>query len=203
VSLLPSEHEPKLGLRERKKARTRAAIQRHALRLFKEQGYDATTIEQIVDAAEVSESTFFRYFPAKEDVVLYDESDPLVFRAFLDQPADLGPVAAMRAAYRQVFAGFSEQQREDQWERFELIVSVPQLRSAELLQFFDMVPIVSALLAERLGRPDDDLPVRTLTGAVIGVAFSVLFTADRTKSWDELMDTVDDALAYLETGFSI
>ena len=48
------------GLRERKKAQTRAAIQAYALRLFREQGYDATTIEQIIDAADVSETTFFR-----------------------------------------------------------------------------------------------------------------------------------------------
>ena len=41
------------GLRERKKAKTRATIQENALRLFREQGYDATTVEQIAEAAEV------------------------------------------------------------------------------------------------------------------------------------------------------
>jgi AcrR family transcriptional regulator len=66
---------PPLGLRERKKARTRAAIQEQALHLFAAQGYAATTVRQIADAAEVSESTFFRYFPTKEDVVMHDRFD--------------------------------------------------------------------------------------------------------------------------------
>src|SRR5271154_4796427 len=86
------------GLRERKKARTRAAIREHALRLFREQGYDATTVDQIADAADVSPSTFFRYFPTKEDVVLQDDVDVLALGAFEAQPAGLTPVAAFRAA---------------------------------------------------------------------------------------------------------
>src|SRR5207237_10604602 len=62
-----------LGLRERKKVRTRGAIQHHALRLFREQGYEETTVSQIAEAAEVSESTFFRYFASKEATVLEDD----------------------------------------------------------------------------------------------------------------------------------
>ena len=84
---------PAQGLRERKKAKTRAAVQRHALRLFKEQGYDNTTVEQIADAAEISPSTFFRYFPTKEDVVLYDAMDPILIAEFAAQPAELSPAA--------------------------------------------------------------------------------------------------------------
>src|SRR5258708_35242601 len=64
------------GLRERKKQKTKAAIQRAALRLFKRQGYEETTVEQIAAAADISESTFFNYFPSKENVVIYDDNDP-------------------------------------------------------------------------------------------------------------------------------
>jgi AcrR family transcriptional regulator len=75
------------GLRERKKQKTKASIQREALRLFKKHGYDETTIEDIADAAEISPSTFFNYFPTKEDVVIYDEYDPMMFSMLTEAPA--------------------------------------------------------------------------------------------------------------------
>ena len=86
------------GLRERKKARTRASIREHALRLFREQGYGATRVEQIAEAAEVSPATFYRYFPTKEDVVLQDDMDVLTLEALGAQPAGLSPLAAVRGA---------------------------------------------------------------------------------------------------------
>src|SRR5258708_33222461 len=87
-----------VGLRERKKAKTRAAIREHALRLFREPGYGATTVEQIAEAAEGSPATFYRYFPTKEDVVLQDDFDVLTMDAFEAPPRTLGPIAAVRAA---------------------------------------------------------------------------------------------------------
>src|SRR3984893_10060148 len=94
------------GLRERKKAKTRAAIRDHALRLFRENGYQRTTVEQIAAAAEVSPSTFFRYFPTKEDLILQDDMDTRMLEALARQPAALAPLPAIRAAVREAWASF-------------------------------------------------------------------------------------------------
>src|SRR5262249_28892086 len=96
------------SLRERKKARTRDSIREHALRLFRDQGYQTTTVEQIAAAAEVSPSTFFRYFPTKEDVVLQDDMDIRLVEAFARQPGDLAPLPAVRAAVREAWASFTD-----------------------------------------------------------------------------------------------
>src|SRR4030088_2765953 len=81
------------GLRERKKLKTKEAIQREALRLFQERGYDETTIEQIAAAADISPSTFFNYFPTKEDLIIFDRYDPIFESFLLGMPND-GPLSA-------------------------------------------------------------------------------------------------------------
>src|ERR1700741_5306881 len=101
-----------LGLRERKKIKTRQAIRREAFRLIEENGYAATTVEQIADAADVSPSTFFRYFPSKESLLLADDLDPLVMAAFDAQPPELSPSQAIRRAYETTMDGLSPEQLE-------------------------------------------------------------------------------------------
>ncbi|HEV7861945.1 MAG TPA: TetR family transcriptional regulator, partial [Acidimicrobiia bacterium] len=97
------------GLRERKRQRTKAAIQTAGLHLFCTRGYDATTCEQIAAAAEVSPATFFRYFPTKEDVVLCDDYDDLLVALLHHRPAGESPVQAVRwslaAGLEAVYAG--------------------------------------------------------------------------------------------------
>jgi AcrR family transcriptional regulator len=194
--------KPSIGLRERKKAKTRAAIQHHALRLFREQGYDATTVEQIAEAAEVSESTLYRYFPTKEDLVLWDEFDPLLIEAFRVQPPDLTPLEALRRSFHAVFDSLTEEDWAVQRERLELEMSVPEVRAAMASQVVEMIRTVADLVAERVGRPANDLSIRTWAGAVIGVAMSWLLTAeeDPTADW---VSGIDATLAHLEAGLPL
>src|ERR1700759_2143624 len=130
----PASGEP-AGLRERKKARTRAAIRQEALRLFREQGYQATTVEQIAAAAEVSPSTFFRYFPTKEDVVLQDDMDTRMVEALERQPADLRPPTAVRAAVRDAFASYTEADLAVIAETTRLTMTVPEIRARATDEF--------------------------------------------------------------------
>jgi AcrR family transcriptional regulator len=189
------------GLRERKKAKTRASIQAHALRLFADQGYHATTVEQIADAAEVSPSTFFRYFPTKEDVVLYDQFDPQLIEAFLAQPAELSPVAAVRRALQLVFEQAPADETAREFQRHELARSVPELRARMLDGFVSGLEMFSDALAERTGRQTDDIAVRTLAGAIIGTGLAAMLTGEGTP--EEFFERFDAHLAQLEAGFDL
>jgi AcrR family transcriptional regulator len=194
--------KPKAGLRERKKARTRAEIQRQALRLFRERGYEATTVAQIAEASEVSESTFFRYFPTKEDVVLWDEFDPLVFEALGAQPAELSPIRALRYAIRDVLTRASAAEREQLRERVELMLSVAPLRATLVDQIRGPMRLLAEAMVERTGRRPDDPAVRAAAGAVLGVGLSAMFAAAEDPGSD-LVSMLDEGLAQLEAGLPL
>jgi AcrR family transcriptional regulator len=200
--VLPPREPAAPGLRERKKARTRASIQQHALRLFRERGYEATTVQQIAEAAEVSESTFFRYFPAKEDVVLWDPFDPLYAKLFREQPADLTMLHAIRAPFTDVLARLSPAERAEQRERVMLLLSVPPLRAMLVDQLNGPMRLIQQLVAERAGRRADDMAVRALAGAVIGVSLAAMFTAAEDPAAD-IVSLADEAMAQLEAGLPV
>src|SRR5271155_2990907 len=131
-----------LGLRERKKIKTRQTIRREAFRLINENGYASTTVEQIAEAAEVSPSTFFRYFPSKESLVLADDLDPLILAAFKAQPPELSPAQAFRRAYETTMAGLSAEQVEFETTRQRLIFSIPELKTALYDEYYRTVTVV-------------------------------------------------------------
>ena len=200
MSVLP-DATARPGLRERKKARTRAAIREHALRLFREQGYDATTVEQIAEAAEVSPSTFFRYFPTKEDVVLQDDLDLLWMDAFRAQPRDLGPIAAMRAAVRAAFADLAADDLEQLREAMDLAVAVPAVRARMLEEMARTSQRIAEAVAERSGRNAGDFTVRAVAGAVIGIAMVAWF--DEPGNLEAFGDKFERGLALLEAGLPL
>jgi AcrR family transcriptional regulator len=200
---LSSRHEePQPGLRERKKAKTRTTIQAAALELFQRDGYDATTVDQIADRADVSQSTFFRYFPTKQDVVLHDRYDPLLLAAFRAQPPELSPIAALRRTLHSVLGTLPTEELALERQRAMLIISVPELRARVLEQIAETMEPFTEAVAERTGRTIDDPAVLALTGAVVGISISVMLTSSRDPHADyfELMDT---ALAHLEAGLPI
>ncbi len=190
------------GLRERKKARTREAIQERALALFAQRGYGATTVDAIAAAAEVSPSTFFRYFPTKEDVVLHDRYDPLLLGAFHAQPPKLRVIAALRATMREVLGSLSQTEVERERQRATLIISVPELRARSLDQLVSTMAAFASEIAQRAGRAADDPAVRNMTGALIGVSLAALLgaAADPASSYLELLDA---SLAHLEAGLPL
>ena len=193
------EGPPPVGRRERKKARTQAAIQHEALRLFREKGYDRTTMEEIAEAADVSASTLFRHFGSKEALVLTDEYDPLIIEACKSQPAELGAVEAIRRGIRAVFEQASDEALADLRNRGELALSVPDLRAAMLDQLAQAIRDLTAIVAERAGRPSDDFAVATLAGAVMGVMLSAeLYWVEHPGS--DLFALLDEALARLDDG---
>jgi AcrR family transcriptional regulator len=191
-----------VGLRERKKARTRAAIREHALRLIREQGYHATTVEQIAEAAEVSPSTFFRYFPTKEDVVLQDDMDVAGLQAFEAQPAGLSPIAAYRAATMQTFRSLAPEELDRFRETTQLTLTVPEVRARAVDELARSIEVVAGSIARRTGRSPDDPAARNVAGALIGVVLAATLPwADQPAT--DMLERIDAALAHLEAGLPL
>ncbi|MFC8046577.1 TetR family transcriptional regulator [Nocardia sp. NPDC057353] len=185
------------GLRERKKERTRRTIRERAFSLFRAQGYAATTVEQIAAAAAVSPSTFFRYFPAKEQLVLADHLAAPLIAEFRAQPPECSPLAALRAAVRAVLRTLSPAELAFERERHDLLYRTPELRSAIALEIERGVDMLTGLFAERLGRDPADREVRVLAGAFVGAALVTVL--GRPLDWRAL----DSAMAQLEDGLRL
>ncbi len=190
---------PVQGLRERKKNKTRKMIQHEALRLFRLQGYEATTISQIAEAAEISESTFFRYFPTKEAIVRWDEFDPLIIAAFKRQPPKATSLTALRGAFREVLGSLSAEERVDLRERILLGFSVPHTLGAA--QLAGPLHLLREMMAKRAGRKPDDFRLRIMVGAVLGAVTAAMGAAEADPGSD-IVTLLDQTLAQLEAGFS-
>ncbi|MGO9144533.1 MAG: TetR/AcrR family transcriptional regulator [Streptosporangiaceae bacterium] len=189
--------DPPAGLRERKKIKLRRTIQAEALRLFETQGYEQTTVEQIAEAAETSTTTFYRYFPTKEDVVLDDDYDPIIEATIASRPAGEALTDTFRAAAAAVAAA-TETDQDNNLARLSLIGQSPALDARYAGEERRSIDLIARLLADRTGRTAGDYQVQLTAAAVI----AVLFTASRRWAADRgsvpLRTLVDQAVTTVE-----
>ncbi|MCP2341954.1 TetR family transcriptional regulator [Actinomadura rupiterrae] len=178
------------GLRERKKRQTRMALIDAALELFVAQGYDATTVDEIVAAVHVSQRTFFRYFATKEDMLtgFFQDHDRRFAAALAARPADERPFTALLETLRMMLRDIAEGTPEDTG-RFRQIRKVleaePALKAAQMARYQRTEAVLARIIADRQGvDPDTDprpeIMVAFYTGAT-RVAFERCAHAD---IWD-------------------
>jgi AcrR family transcriptional regulator len=185
-------------LRERKRTRTRLMIQTEALRLFTEKGYAQTTVEEIADAAAISPRTFFRYFPTKEDVVIWDEYDPLVLELLDSRPDDEPLAETFRAVIRETLGGLYRRDPDRLLSRVRLSVTVPELRARFLDEQAHGIELLTPLLARKRGARTDDLHLRVIGSSLLAAVWVALdlWQKDGGKSdLLALLDQATDALA--------
>ena len=164
-----STHEPVTG-RDRKREATRHRLLDAGLHLFAERGYHAVTAAEIADAAGVTERTFFRHFPTKTDLILtnWRRLAAQLQVAMAAVPEDMPPIEVVRAGVT-AFSAFL-------METVEARPASSMADYAANLPVLTMLDVVLALehsvsdeLARRLGRSNEDLPVRMVANASIGL----------------------------------
>jgi AcrR family transcriptional regulator len=185
-----TESEP--DWRQRKKTATRDRIRASALRLFREQGYDATTVEQIATAAGVSHMTFFRYFPTKEDVALSDSYDPVLAGLIGHTPAAWPVADRIRMALLQGLRQLYDTDRDTLLAQNKLIVSTPALRERLWASQMD----TQQLILQALG-PNPSFQTRVIVAACLAAASTAVLTWVQNNGTPELPDLIDGAFETL------
>jgi AcrR family transcriptional regulator len=198
--------EPALGLRERKKQRTRATLIDAAVELCERQGFERTTVDQIAAVADVSPRTFSRYFATKDAIALalIDDAVDIAAAELARQPADISHFEALRRSYVTMYTNTKtaappgELTAERLMCTVRIIMSSPVLRQAAV----DFRPhAVNVELAKRMGVDLDDRGLKL----VAAVWASIIMTAladlgDDGTDWGQV--GVDDVVSRLEATFA-
>jgi AcrR family transcriptional regulator len=192
--------EPEPDWRQRKKNATRDRIRASALRLFSEQGYDATTVEQIAAAAGVSHMTFFRYFPTKEDVALSDSYDPLL-AGLLEQTPDAWPLTGrIRTALLQGLQQLHDTDRDALLAQNKLIIATPALRERLWASQMDTQQYILQALGTGQDNPQPSFTDRVTVAACLAAATTAILTwveNDGTAELPDLIEQAFDTLSHL------
>jgi AcrR family transcriptional regulator len=163
--------------RERKKLQTRDALEAAALRLFGEQGYDATTVEEIAEAADVAVRTFFRYFQSKQDVLFGDVAHDVAGRlrgALSAQSPDTPVITAVATALDAMELDNVEEERRQVLDRLQLVEKVPELGGAYHMLFQELHDVIADFVAGRAGAQPRELYPQLVASAAVGAVKTAL-----------------------------
>ncbi|MGW0037778.1 TetR/AcrR family transcriptional regulator [Gordonia sp. NPDC003376] len=191
-----------LGLRGQRKQRTRAAIRDAALRLFADQGYAHTTVEQIAREAGVSHTTFFRYFVSKEQMVIADDLDDLREETLASIPRGLGRFDLLRALIRAYFSLAMDDPWASSQARARLIMSEPTLRVANQIEADAAISHATEFFARYLGVAADDRRLQVFVAAAGGVMFHIACGVPDVAI-DGMLDRLLEAVDLLEQGLPV
>jgi AcrR family transcriptional regulator len=175
--------------RSAKKAATRARIRVAALELFARDGYEAATVERIADAAGVTHTTFFRYFPTKEDVALSDDYDPMIAEFIRARPAGETDAQKIRAAFVTGLGAIESEIRDALLTQMRLVIATPALRA----RLWEEQMQTQRLLLDALG--DDSLESRAVASALIAAASTAILAWAEAGGRESLAGMVDRAFA--------
>lgn len=187
------------GLRERKKAKTRDALVRSALRQFHERGFDHVTVDDIAEDCEVSPRTFFRYFSSKEEVLFgdVDGARQRLLDSLAEQPAEASVLEALRAAVLTVVVEY-EHERDLKLLRQQVLRATPALQGRAIERHHGWVVEVTEAVrrsgrAERMSELDLRLAVAT-SATALGVATDLWVEDGGRGDLTALLSTVLDRL---------
>jgi len=190
------------SLRQRKRARTRAALIAAALELFERQGYEATTIDEIAAVADVSPRTFFRYFATKEEVALGDDVGPEIISLLAARPADEPILESVRYVVADSLSLVSVEDRDALLARLRIVYRTPSLRARRWEYQLEMGRISGAILAARRGLPSDDLGSRVTAAAVFTAIEVAIDDWQQHEGRAELGTVIEAAVDQLGSAFS-
>src|SRR5580693_1354926 len=185
---------PSGGRRERKNARTRAALADAALRLFLEKGYDAVSVKEIADVVDISVPTVFNHVPDGKEALIFDdgtERRESLLAAVRERPANQSVMAALREfiSGRGPFVADPTVQFR---RHTELIMNTPALRDYSRKLWIRCEEPLAAAIATEIGRPADDLTARAVARYVLEIP---QFVGDEADPLDAL-NAVFDLLEY-------
>lgn len=185
-----------IGLRERKKLQTRQTIQDVALRMFAEQGFAATTIPQIAEAADVSPRTVSSYFPSKEDLVFAESVEVLAaLHAHLSGRDEGETTASALRRWIELEVPSWEHKRENGALHRQIVESDPTLQAHARHFLAQAELLLTEQMAADLGCEPGDLEARMAAAATLAVFQAIEGHRDAQDNCTDGSWTADEALA--------